>query len=42
MTLRITVSILILLLATPVSLAGTWGSEKWGQMYWGDSPATAS
>ena len=21
--------------------AGTWNQENWGQMYWGDNPATA-
>lgn len=30
----------LLLLPTPVA-AGIYGSENWGEMYWGDNPATA-
>jgi hypothetical protein len=31
----------ISLIMAPVALAGTWGEENWGQMYWGDNPTSA-
>ena len=32
--------VLLLLLSVNVS-AGMYGSENWGEMYWGDNPVTA-
>jgi len=31
----------LLLLCPSLALAGVWGQERWGRMYWGDNPATA-
>lgn len=33
--------VLIHLLMLPKAAAGTWGTENWGQMYWGDNPVTS-
>ena len=32
---------LVIALLSPFSLAGVYGSENWGEMYWGDNPVTA-
>lgn len=34
-------SIVMASLLSPLSLAGTWGDGKWGQMYWGSNPESA-
>jgi hypothetical protein len=34
-------SLLLLTIACGNANAGVYGSENWGEMYWGDSPATA-
>ena len=33
--------LLITLMLSSHTLAGVYGSENWGEMYWGDNPATA-
>jgi len=33
--------LILALSASPFAHAGTWGSGKWGQMYWGSNPETA-
>lgn len=32
--------LLLVAVSTP-AFAGTYGAEKWGEMYWGDNPVTA-
>ena len=32
---------LVIALLSPFTLAGVYGSENWGEMYWGDNPVTA-
>lgn len=31
----------VLLVVTPLAKAGVYGSENWGEMYWGDNPISA-
>ena len=33
--------LVLVLLATNHAVAGIYGSENWGEMYWGDKPVTA-
>ena len=33
--------LLLFLMLSGHALAGVYGSENWGEMYWGDNPATA-
>ena len=33
--------LLLILMFSGHALAGVYGSENWGEMYWGDNPATA-
>jgi hypothetical protein len=32
--------VLLLLVISPCALAGVYGSENWGEMYWGDNPVS--
>lgn len=31
----------LLLVVTPLAKASVYGSENWGEMYWGDNPISA-
>ena len=35
------ITFLAMIVATASAQAGVWGSEKWGQMYWGDNSTSA-
>jgi hypothetical protein len=32
--------VLLMLVISPCALAGVYGSENWGEMYWGDNPVS--